>query len=260
MKRHRAIIAITVATVALAAFMPSTASADRLTHVEHAAAKKTKPLIATVNGTFTVRENLPGGFGNDNGPNWQQLKVVIKNAKIPFRAPNRQSAAASVFVRFEYEAEAHTQDRSWAFGCDSEDRRTYGSWSNKATVGIRETAWLRTNGKSKKYPGLGWQVIATWPAGSTLTNNPGPDDFPIAGMITVSTGSYQAWESIAMTNCLSFEYNQPLGSWGMGFAQPDGLGKLSSDSRSVPLTAINTEVDQIGTVTGSIKFNKSVGR
>ncbi len=257
MKRHRAIIAITVATVALAAFMPSTASAERLTHVEHAAAKKTKPLIATVNGTFTVRENLPGGFGNDNGPNWQQLKVVIKNAKIPFRAPNRQSAAASVFVRFEYEAEAHTQDRSWAFGCDSEDRRTYGSWSNKATVGIRETAWLRTNGKSKKY--LGWEVITTPPPGP-FTNNPTPEDFPIAGMITVTTGSYQAWESIAMTNCLSFEPNEPLGMWGMGFATPDGLGKLNSGNRSVPLTQINTEVDQIGTVTGSIKFNKSVGR
>ncbi len=257
MKRHRAIIAITVATVALAAFMPSTASAERSTLAAHAAAKK-KPLIATVNGTFTVRQNNPLGFGNDDGPNWQQLKVVIKNAKIPFRAPNRQSAAASVFVRVEYEAEAHTQDRSWALGCDSEDRRTSGSWSNKAIVTIRETAWLRTNGKSKKY--LGWEVIATWPAGPTLTNNPTPEDFPIAGMITVSTGSYQGWESISMTNCLSFEYNEPLGSWGMGFAQPDGLGKLSSNSRLVPLTAINTEVDQIGTVTGSIKFSKSVGR
>ncbi len=257
MKRHRAIIAITVATVALAAFMPSTASADRSTPAEHAAAKKTKPLIATVNGTFTVRQNLPGGFGNDNGPNWQQLKVVIKDAKIPFRGSNRQSAAASVFVRFEYEAEAHTLDRSWHLGCDREDIRTSGSWSNKTIVGIRETAWLRTNGKSKKY--LGWEVITTPPPGQ-FTNDPGPDDFPIAGMITVTTGSYQDWESIAMTNCLTVQHNQPLGMWGMGFATPDGLGKLNSGNRSVLLTAINTEVDQIGTVTGSIKFNKSVGR
>lgn len=243
----RPLAAITVATAALAAFMPSTASADRSTPAAHAAAKKKKkkkaPLTATVNGTFTVRQNNPLGFGNDNGPNWQQLKVVIKDAKIPFRAPNRQSAAASVSARFEYEAEAHTQDRSYALGCDSEDRQTYGGWSDKTTVTIRETRWLQTNGTSKKY--LGWQVIATPPE---------------AGIYTVSKGSYQEWESILMTNCLSVEANMPLGSWSTGFAQPDGLGKLSSDHRSVPLTAINTEVDQTGTVTGSVKFSESVAR
>lgn len=242
----RPLAAITVATAALAACMPSTASADRSTPAARAAAKKKKkkaPLTATVNGTFTVRQNNPLGFGNDNGPNWQQLKVVIKDAKIPFRAPNRQSAAASVSARFEYEAEAHTQDRSYALGCDSEDRQTYGGWSDKTTVTIRETRWLQTNGTSKKY--LGWQVIATPPE---------------AGIYTVSKGSYQEWESILMTNCLSVEANKPLGSWGTGFAQPDGLGKLSSDNRSVPLTAINTEVDQTGTVTGSVKFSESVAR
>jgi hypothetical protein len=110
-------------------------------------------------------------------------------------------------------------------------------------VTIRETRWLQTNGTSKSY--LGWQVIATAPE---------------AGIYTVSKGSYQEWESILMTNCLSVEANQPLGSWGTGFAQPDGLGKLSSDDRSVPLTAINTEVDQTGTVTGSVKFSESVAR
>ena len=83
---------------------------DRSTPAARAAVEKKKkkaPLTATVNGTFTIRQNNPGGFGNDNGPNWQQLNVVIKDAKIPFRAPNRQSAAASVLVSFQYEAEAH---------------------------------------------------------------------------------------------------------------------------------------------------------
>jgi hypothetical protein len=222
-----------------------TASADRSTPAAHAAAAKKKkvPLTATVNGTFVVREDNPAGFGYDEGPNWQQLTVVIKDAKIPFRAPNRQSAAATVNVRFEYTAEAHTQDRSYAAGCDSEDRETYGGWSDKTTVTVRETHWLQKNGKSKKY--LGWQVIATPPEN---------------GIYTVSKGSYQEWDSILMEDCNTVEANKPLGSWSTGFATPDGLGKLSSDNRSVPLTAINTEIDQKGTVTGSVKFNKSVAR
>ena len=221
--------ALAVAAVALAGAAPG------------AAAKKKKPLTATVNGTFIVRYDNPAGFGNDEGPNWQQLKVVIKDAKIPFRAGNRESAEAKVDVRFEYTAEAHTMDRSYAAGCDREDRETYGGWDDKTTVGVRETRWLQKNGKSKKY--LGWQVIATPPA---------------QGIYTVSRGSYQEWESIAMDNCLTYEKNEPLGSWSTGFAQPDGLGKLATDDRSVPLTAINTDLDQTGTVTGSIRFNKSV--
>src|SRR3954454_15933846 len=126
-----------------------------------AAAKKKQPLTATVNGTFVVRGDNPAGFGNDDGPNWQQLTVVIKDAKIPFRAGNRESAAATASVRFEYVAEAHTQDRSYAAGCDSEDRETYGGWSDRTTVTVRQTRWHQKNGKSKKY--RGWQVIATPP-------------------------------------------------------------------------------------------------
>ncbi len=115
-KHARPLTAITVATVvALVAFVPSIASADRSTPAAHAAAKKKKkkkkkqvPLIATVNGSFTIRRDAPGGFGYDDGPLWQQLKVVIKDAEIPFREPNRRSGSASVSVRFEYEDEAHT--------------------------------------------------------------------------------------------------------------------------------------------------------
>jgi hypothetical protein len=146
-------------------------------------------------------------------------------------------------VRFEYTAEAHTEDRSYAAGCDREDRETYGGWDDKTTVTVRETRWLQKKGKSKKY--LGWQVVATPPE---------------QGIYTVSKGSYQEWDSILMEECLTVEANKPLGSWSTGFAVPDGLGKLSTDDRSVPLTAINTDLDQTGTVTGSIKFNKSVGR
>ena len=211
----------------------------------HAAAKKKakkKKLIATVNGTFTIRQDNPNGFGNDNGPNWQQLKVVIKDAEIPFRAPNTQSASDSSSVRFTYTAEASTEDRSYAAGCDSERRKTVGTWTGQTTVKVRETNWLVTNGKSKKY--VGWQVLVTPPA---------------RGIEMESTGSYLEWESILMANCLTVPANEPLGTWSPGFANPDGLGKLASDDRSVPLTAIDTEVDQKGTASGSIKFNKRVG-
>jgi hypothetical protein len=204
--------------------------------------KKKKPLIATVNGTFTIRQDNPDGFGNDSGPNWQQLKVVIKDAEIPFRASNTQSASDTASVRFAYAAEASTEDRSYAAGCDSERRQTSGTWTGQTTVEVRETNWLVTNGKSKKY--VGWQVFAAPPA---------------RGIELESTGSYLEWDSILMTNCLTVPANEPLGGWSQGFAKPDGLGKLASDDRSVPLTAIDTEVDQKGTVSGTIKFNKPVG-
>lgn len=201
--------------------------------------KKPKPLFAIVNGTFVVRHDLPGGFGNDEGPNWEQLKVVIKDAKIPFDPPNR-IASAKVNVRFEYEAEAHTMDRSYAAGCDREDRTTAGGWEDTTEVVVRPTTTVRKDGKQKPY--IGWRVVAKPPK---------------QGIYTVSRGSYQEWESILMDNCLSYEENEPLGAWNSDFARPDGLGKIADDNRSVPLTAINTEVDQTGTVTGSIRFNRA---
>jgi hypothetical protein len=220
-----------IATAALGALAPATASAK----------KGKKPLTAMVSGTFTVRNDNPEGFGNDNGPNWQQLKVEIKDAKFTFKPTNLDSATARVPVRFEYTAEAHTEDRSYAAGCDREDRETYGGWDDKTTVTIRETHRHLKQGASKKY--LGWQVIAT----------PPPD-----GIYTVSKGSYQEWDSILMDTCTTVAANKPLGSWNSGFAEPDGLGKLADDNRSVPLTAIDTEVNQTGTVAGSIKFSKSI--
>ena len=234
-----------VVAIVLTGLVALAAPAPVLGFNAHAAAKKKakkKKLIATVNGTFTIRQDNPDGFGNDSGPNWQQLKVVIKDAEIPFRAPNTQSASDTASVRFSYTAEASTEDRSYAAGCDSERRKTVGTWTGQTTVKIRETNWLVTNGKSKKY--VGWQVLVTPPE---------------RGIEMESTGSYLEWESILMTNCLTVPANEPLGSWSAGFATPDGLGKLASDDRSVPLTAIDTEVDQKGTASGSIKFNKRVG-
>lgn len=236
---------------ALATGLPASAvaaSSDPRTATAAAAPKKSKPkkkepLTATVNGTFTLRYDVPFGFGNDSGPNWQQLKLVIKDAKIPFKGKNRQSAAAKVDVRWEYEAEAHTQDRSWALGCDSEDRSTYGGWSGEALVSVSETTWRQTNGESKKY--AGWRVTAEQ-----------PDD----GIYVVSRGSYLAWESILMQNCLTYEANTPLGGWSTGFGQPDGLGKLNSDGRGMLLNASNTGKDQTATADGKVKFNQSVKR
>lgn len=239
---------LVVAAMALSAPAPNAIAADGSPTARAAAAKKKKkkkktPLTATVNGTFTVRQDDPDGFGNDAGPNWQQLKVVIEDAKIPFRAPDRQSASADVTVRVSYEAEAHTMDRSWPASCDREDRQTLSKWTDKMTVTVRETKWLQTAGKSKSY--FGWQVLPT---------------LPTAFNFQVSTGSWQEWDSILMTDCLTVAANKPLGSWSLGWATPDGLGKLTSDGRGVPLTAINTGVNQTGSVTGSVKFNQSVNR
>ena len=236
------LVAIALAGLLVPAAPASAVEVDARSAAKKKAKKKKKPLIATVNGTFTIREDNPNGFGNDNGPNYQELKLVIKDAEIPFRASNRQSAADSASVRFAYVAEASTQDRSYAAGCDSESRRTTGTWTGQTTVTVRETNWLVTNGKSKKY--VGWQVLV---------------EPPERGIELESTGSYLEWESILMPNCLTVPANEPLGSWSPGFAKPDGLGKLTSDNRSVPLTAIDTEVNQKGTASGSIKFNKSVG-
>ncbi len=251
-KHARPLTAITVATVvALVAFVPSIAAADRATPAPGAAAKKKKkkkkkqvPLIATVNGTFMVRHDTPGGFGGDDGPLWQQLKVVIKNAKIPYRH-NAHSAAASANVRFYYEDEAHTKDRTgWPGGCDGADYVTSGDWQGWTRVAIVESYNLTTNGKSKQY--LGWQVIV---------HSSG------AGIYMETIGSYQKWDSILDNTCLTVEDNSPPGIRYPDFRlTPGGLGKLSSDGRSVRLNEINTSVNQWGTVSGSIKFNQPVVR
>ncbi len=251
-KHARPLTAIAVATVvALVAFVPSIASADRSTPAASAAAKKKKkkkwpPLTATVNGSFTVRYDMPGGFGGDNGPYWQQFKVVIKDAKIPFRAPNRGSASASVKVHFTHEAERHTLDYSeWRLGCDRADYKEWGVWGGKTRVSISRTYAMRENGKLKKYEG--WQV----------TIHP-----PAADMYTAYEGSYQEWDSFLDNTCLTVEDHKPaqfvdLTKYPM---MPDGLGKLSSDGRSVRLTEMSTERDQATIVSGSIKFNTPVER
>src|SRR3954469_24433647 len=103
---------------------------------------------------------------------------------------------ANLVTRLVVVAEAHTQDRSYAAGCDSEDRETYGGWSDKTTVTVRETNWHQKKGKSKKYGG--WQVIATPPE---------------QGIYTVSKGSYLEWDSILMQECTTVPANKPLGTW-----------------------------------------------
>ena len=192
-----------------------------------------------MSGTFTIKQNLEGGFGNDNGPNWQQLKVQIKDAVLPFTGPSEFGAGAKASASFTYHAEASTEDRSWHAGCDSESRKTDGTWSGKADVVLKESTWLQTNGKSKRF--AGW-VVKVEP----------PDEIPL-----VSKGSYQDWESILMTNCQTFDANTPLGTWSTGFATPDGVGKLAADDRSAPLLSIDTDVNQTGTATGKLRFNKA---
>ena len=128
LKSARVLAAATLTTVALGAVGSGAVAADPSSPVIGVAAakkkkkKKATPFIATVNGTVAVREDDPNGFGGDGGPRWQQLNVTIKDAKIPFNpAYPPTSAGASVLVRFDYRAEAHTANRSWAVGCDRED-------------------------------------------------------------------------------------------------------------------------------------------
>lgn len=239
---HTRSLSLIILAVAITAVAPGVAFAATPASATHAKKKKPKPkpLTATVSGTFTIRQDIEGGFGNDSGPNWQQLTVDIKKAEIPFTRGSTSSAAAKATVTFTYHAEASTADRSYHAGCDSENRRTDGTWTGKTSVVVRESTWLQTNGKSKRF--AGWQVTARLPE----------DGIPLT-----SKGSYNDWESILMTNCQTFDANTPLGSWGIGFAEPDGVGRLAADDRSVPLLSIDTDAGQTGTASGKLKFNKS---
>ncbi len=257
-KHVRPLTAITVATVvALVAFVPSIAAADRSTPAPSAAAKKKKkkkekPLTATVNASFTIRYDKTGGFGRDDGPRWAQLKVVIKDAKIPFRAPNRWSASASAKVSFTYEAERHTV--SWSGtqppGCDRADYKAWGVWSGKTRVNIGRVYVMRENGKTKKYGG--WQVYAL---------------LPETGIYTAIQSSYEEWEQTPEPadkwRCLTVDDSPPSGfRWpeDVHAYRTDALGKLSSDGRSVRLNEISTEKNETGIVSGSIKFNTPAER
>lgn len=238
----RALMLITIA-VAITAVAPGAALAAGPQPAAHAAKKKKKPkpLTATVSGTFSIRQDIEGGFGNDEGPNWQELKIEVKSTVVPFDGPSLFSAAAKGTATFTYHAEASTSDRSYHAGCDTETRRTDGTWTGKTDVIVRRSKWLQTKGKSKRF--AGWQV-AVEP----------PDQIPLT-----SKGSYVDWESILMTNCQTFEANTPLGAWSTGFAQPDGVGRLADDNRTVPLLSVDTDVNQTGTASGKLKFNKSPG-
>lgn len=241
---HRRSLMLLVLTVAIATVGPSVAGATPVP-AAHTAKKKKKakkpvPLTATVSGTFSIREDIEGGFGNDNGPNWQQLKVEVKNVEIPFTGAYRFTGGAEVTATFTYHAEASTADRSYHLGCDSETRKSDGTWTGKTTVVVKEATWLQTNGKSKRF--AGWQVYAQPPE---------------QGIPLVSKGSYTDWESILMTNCQSFDANAPLGLWRTDFAQPDGVGGLAADNRSVPLMSIDTDKGQTGTASGKLRFNKA---
>jgi hypothetical protein len=204
------------------------------------APKKAEPKTATINAEFSVRRDDPLGFGNDGGPSWQQIKVTVKDAKLTFRSDNPKSAGGQAKATFEYRAEAHTTDRSWAAGCDSEDRVTTGRWSGKTGVTVRPSSWLQTKGKSKKF--LGYEVLVGL-----------PDDFPLS-----TTGSYLAWETILMQNCQTNPIDAPLGSWGVGFTDPTPKGLLNSDGRSVSLGSIDTGEDDTGTASGSVAFSASM--
>jgi hypothetical protein len=235
--RTLTLIALAAAITAVA---PGVALAAPAGAAHAAKKKKPAPLTATVSGTFAIRQDIEGGFGNDNGPNWQKLTVEIKKAQIPFTGSYGLSAAAKATVTFTYHAEASTSDRSWHAGCDSETRQTDGTWTGKTMVSVKESTWLQTSGKSKRY--AGWQVKA---------------QLPDAGIKLTSKGSYQDWESILMTNCQTFDASAPLGMWGTGFAEPDGVGRLAADNRSVPLLSIDTDTGQTGSASGRLHFNKA---
>jgi hypothetical protein len=231
--------AVTVLALAIVIGSPAAALAAP---AQAAKKKKKEPFTATVSGTFTIKQTDPLGFGNDKGPNWQQITVKLKDAKVPFAKGWRASAAAKATATFEYRAEARTEDRSWHAGCDSEFRETTGTWTGKTSVSVSENAtYLQTGGKSKRFGG--WKVWV---------------EMPKDGIPLVSKGSYNDWESILMTNCQTFEVDKPLGWWSTGFAQPHGVGKLASDRRAVPLLSINTEVDQTGSANGKLRFNQAL--
>ncbi len=76
----------------------------------------------------------------------------------------------------------------------------------------------------------------------------------------VNHGSYQKWDSFLDNTCRLVDDSYPPGfKWpSLLLFPPDGLGKLSSNGRSVRLNEINTVENQIGIVSGSIKFNQPV--
>jgi len=205
--------------------------------------KKPAPITATINGTFTVRNTDPLGFGNDNGPRWQQLKVILKNAKLTFGKGNKASAAGTVNAQIDYDAFAKTDDRSWHAGCDSEERSAFGTYLGKIDVGIKQTNWRINQGKSVKF--RGWTV-------TPLAPNDGID--------VKASGYWQDWDSILMDQCNRYGTIDLLGGWNPGFAQPNASGKLSKDAKSVALSWTDTEVEQSSSTTGSIKFSAPVDR
>lgn len=205
--------------------------------------KKSAVTTATINGTFTVRNTDPLGFGNDNGPKWQQTRVTLKNAKLTFRKGNNASAAGRVSAQIDYDAFAKTDDRSWHAGCDSEERTAFGTYLGKVDLMIKQSNWRINQGKSVRF--RGWTVTPT---------------LPDEGIDVKAGGYWQDWDSILMDQCNRYGTIDLLGSFNPGFAQPNASGRLSADRKSVTLSWTDTELEQSSTTSGAIKFSAPVDR
>jgi hypothetical protein len=190
-----------------------------------------------VSATWTLRHTYTA-----EPENWEEITFTIKDGSATFKNDKSRIAWGDGKGTIGYHGHYYTDDRSWHAGCDTELRDSTASWSGKMDFAVFAVNQRREHGEEQKFNG--WAVEVVMPSGVRPT----------------TTGSYQDWESIAMDNCETFPIDTPMGGWG-GPSFPvsrTATGRLTSDGKGVLLTQVASSVDETYTVSGDVKFSKSV--
>ena len=74
-----------------------------------------------------------------------------------------------------------------------------------------------------------------------------------------TTGYYNDWESILMENCLTYQVDEPLGSWSPYWVTTwTANGNLNGGGKGVYLSGVENYGGFEGSADGKIKFSRSV--
>lgn len=203
--------------------------------------KDKEKTVATVDAEWTVTESRELQGGTES----QEILISVKNGKVRFDDDSDTRATGRADVKITYRGHFYTEDRSWHIGCDTEERTTTATFSERSLIDVAMSkSWVK-DGVSERI-GNGWTVWLDRPLEDLARSS-------------VTTGFYLDWESLLQDKCASYPISDPLGWWAPSFVTEYSVtGKLNGGGKGVILNRPFTNRDQTATATGRIEFSESV--
>ncbi len=203
--------------------------------------KKKGKTTATVNAEWTVTESGEVQGGTET----QEITISVTDGKVKFADDNATRATGQADVKITYRGHFYTENRSWAIGCETEERTTTATYVDRTWIDVVATDSWTKDGKSEKIAN-GWAVSVDRPVEELMRS-------------MVTTGFYLEWESNLQAECNTVPISDPLGWWAPSFVTSYAVvGKLNGGGKGVMLIRPFTNRDQTATATGKIEFSESV--